>query len=354
VAFHAFALLVSLVTERGSHTSAIIAMLVVLWVLSNGFILTSNYLSLGSASPFYASELAIARSWSVEPAEQLRETPYFLRPAQDVFFGHPVQHFTVLLILDTLVFAWLLLALVRNIKRDPSQYELYSPFESLGITLFVNLLLLAFIRWDSASLADLQAALFTFNIIILSALGLAQLRNRDRTRRILRSQPGASLSALNLAWPAPFLLMASALASLLICIGTKLANANADWSFGFALFRSLFFVAWFVRDLQFLQWMTLRRGKRPMVMGLLFLSVFYACVYILLTAFKTFQDPDHLPFSAFFLPTPLYYLDHSSWAMRPAIWSAALVAQILVIGALIVLQRDVIRQLAHTTAPQAA
>jgi len=356
---HAFALLISLLTVRGSHTAAIIFILVAVWFFSNIFTLTSSYLFVGPLSPFYAAEVSTQRDWS-SPASQgfaylsPQATVYSNDAAKrDVFFGHPVLHFPVLFIIDALFIAWFLLALARNIKRDPTQYELYSPLQTFVLTIFINGILLAFVNWH-IRLFDVQASLLTINMLVLSSLGLAQLRNRDRTRRILRSRKENIPSWLDFTWPAPFLFVAAITAGLLISVSAAIAHhAETEWSPAFAIFRCLFVAAWLVRDMQFLQWMMLQRGKRPLVMGVLYLSAFYACVWIVLSSFGTFRDVDHLPFTAFFLPTPVYYLDHAAWTMRPAIWGGAFVAQFLMIAFFIYAQRKAILELAHPPTAEA-
>lgn len=92
----------------------------------------------------------------------------------------------------------------------------------------------------------------------------------------------------------------------------------------FTVFRSLFFVAWITRDVQFLQWMSLRRGKHPLVLGALFLIIFYVCVMILMSSLGIFTSADRTAFSAFFMPSGAFELDYSKWVLRPAIWGAAL------------------------------
>jgi hypothetical protein len=359
VLVHAFALLISLLTVRGSHTTAIIFILVALWLFSNIFTITANYLRLAPLSPFYAAEVATQTAWSSASSpdgDTLYSSPAFRYPntsgATDTLFGHPVQHLPVLLIIDALFIAWFLLALARNIKRDPDQYELYSPLQTFGLTIFINFILLAFVNW-SAELIDVQAALLTLNILILSSLGLAQLRNRDRTRRILRTQQQAAISWMDLTWPAPFLFVAALTACLMIFAGATFARSSLiEWSPAFAIFRLLFVIAWLLRDMQFLQWMTLRRGKRPLVIGVIYLTVFYVCVWIVLSAFGTFRDADRIPFTAFFLPTPIYYLDHAAWALRPAIWGGAFVAQWILLAFFIYAQRNIILKLAHPATPE--
>jgi len=352
VLVHAFALLISLLTVRGSHTIAIISILVALWLFSNIFAITANYLYLGPLSPFYSSEVAVTPTDNV--ALGFVGGPYSFTNLQDVFFGRSIPHLPVALVLDALFIVWFLLALSRNIKRDPDQYELYSPLQTFGLIIFINFILLAFVNWR-ADLIDVQAALLTINILVLSSLGLVQLRHRDRTRRILRTQTTTSISWIDLTWPAPFLLVAALTACLMIFVGATFAhNPLIEWSPAFAIFRLLFVIAWLLRDMQFLQWMTLHRGKRPLVMGVLYLTVFYACVWIVLTAFGTFRDADRMPFTAFFLPTPIYYLDHGAWALRPAIWGAAFVAQWIFVVIFIYAQRNTILELAHPATSEPA
>ncbi len=355
IAFQALCLLISLLAVRGSHTSAIILVLVILAAHSSVPRALSYYFQLGSLSPFYSTRVAVQQSWSIYLPESLGEYVYVNESANvgDAFFGHAVNHFPVMLILNAALLAWVLLALARNIKRDPDQYELYTPWESLGIVAFVNLVLLGFVNWNSGHALDLQAVLLSVNGVILGTLALAQLRNRDRTRRILRAQTGEISSWLNLTWLAPFLFIAALGAGVLVSVCADIARkSTAEWSTALSMFRTLFFVAWIVRDAQFLQWMMLRRGKRPLLMGVVFLAVFYAAASILLTAFGMF-DAEKLPFTAIFLPTPIYYLDLAAWILRPAIWVAAFVAQWLLAALFITLQRNTIQELAHHPAPEA-
>jgi hypothetical protein len=104
--------------------------------------------------------------------------------------------------------------------------------------------------------------------------------------------------------------------------------------------------------MQFLQWMGLRRGKHPLVMGVLFLVIFYVCVMILTVPLGIFQRPERAAFSAFFIPSPVFLLDHSAWALRPAIWIAAFVSQWVLIALFIGLQKQTIDELnSSATAP---
>src|SRR5260370_35699313 len=99
--------------------------------------------------------------------------------------------------------------------------------------------------------------------------------------------------------------------------------------------------------------MGLRRGKHSLVMGVLFLGIFYVCVMILMAPLKIFTIPERTAFSAFFIPSPVFLLDHSAWVLRPAIWTAAFVVQWLLVALYIGLQKQTIAELNSSSTPPA-
>ncbi|HKE35722.1 MAG TPA: hypothetical protein VKB66_10980 [Candidatus Acidoferrum sp.] len=344
LAVHALALLISLLTIRGSHTAAI---LVLIAILAGSFSNNnpSPYFRARPFGPFYAAQVVQWGEW--EPAgtafEAGRREPLW---EEDMFFGQRVLHVPLLLLIDLMLAGWFLLALVRNIKRDPNYYEIYSPVESLGFALFLNLVFAAFYWWGNRTPIDSQATVLALNIVVFLCLGLAAIRNRERVRRILRTRESGAPSLLDLTWPAPFLLAGTVAASLVVVAGVAWGHSgNPEWDMNFAAFRALFFVAWITRDMQFLQWMNLRRAKHPLVVGALFLIIFYTCVMILMAPLGIFTRPDRTAFSAFFIPSGAFELDHSHWILRPAIWVAAFVAQGLLTALFIGLQKKTIDEL---------
>jgi hypothetical protein len=236
--------------------------------------------------------------------------------------------------------------MVRNIKRDPNYYEIYSPLQGLGLAIFVNLLFVGFFNWGNSTPVEAQSILLSLNTLVFFCFGLVMLRNRERVRRIIRSREGAEISWLDSTWPAPLLIAGTLAAGLLVVFGVAEGrNPQVEWNPNFAVLRSLFFVAWIVRDIQFLQWMSLRRGKHALVTGVLFLVIFYVCVSILMGPLGMYSIPDRVPFSAFFVPSAVYLLDHAAWEIRPAIWSAAFLSQWIFIAAFIWLQQRIIAEL---------
>jgi len=344
VAVHALALLISLLTVRGSQTAGILVLLVLLGVTAAGGG-TSLYFQTHSFGPFYAAQIVQWGEW--QPAGQAIPAGRWDAPWDlDVFFGQTVHHLPLMLAIDLLFAGWFLLAVVRNIKRDPNYYEIYSPLQALGFAMFINLLFVAFFRWKAVTPMDGESFLLTLNILVFFALGLGAIRNRERMRRILRTRESRGPSWLDLTWPAPLMVAGTAAAGLLVVLGvTEGRNPQVEWNVKFAVLRVLFFVAWITRDLQFLQWMSLRRGKYPLVMGVLFLVIFYVCVLIVMAPLGIYANPERTAFSAFFYPSAVYLLDHSAWFLRPAIWGAAFVAQWVLIALFIGLQRQTIDEL---------
>jgi hypothetical protein len=356
LAIHMLALLISLLTVKGSHTGAILLLLVLLW--STSFSAAPiQFFKIGPLGPFYATQIANRAGWEGPLLDQrLRNEHSGVSADIDAVFGNAVDHIPVLITLDLMFAAWFLLALVRNIKRDPNYYEIYSPVQALAFALFLNLLFVAFMQWRVATPVDSQAFLLTLNTGVFSCLGLAAIRNRERMRRILRAGEGPATSWLAAMWPGPMIIAGTLAAGLLIVIGVAQGrDARLDWSANLALLRSLFFVAWIVRDLQFLQWMTLRRGKHPLVIGVIFLTIFYLCVLTVMSPLNLFSDPARVPFSSFLVPSSaVYMLDHSAWSLRPAIWIAAFIAQWVFVGLFITLQRKTIDELHSSAATPAA
>ena len=366
LAVHTLALLISLLTIRGSHTAAILVLLVILGAsASRGVDVTPSRFQVRPFGPFYATQVVQWGEW--EPVETgvqrwtaTREGLWEETWDLDVFFGQRVHHVPLLLVIDLMFAGWFLLALVRNIKRDPNYYEIYSPVQALGFALFLNALFVAFYQWgrltpilsgDSYPFRPetpmaAEAILLTLNIVVFFCLGLAVIRNRERVRRILRAQESGAPGFLDLTWPAPFIAAGTGAACLIVLAGMAWGHSgNPELDVNFAIFRALLFVAWITRDMQFLQWMSLRRAKHPLVMGALFLIIFYTCAIIMMASLGVLTRPDRTAFSAFFIPSGAFELDHSKWILRPAVWSAAFVAQWLLTALFIGLQRKTIDEL---------
>lgn len=337
IAFDAFALVISLFLRRGAVTWAILFFLAVLAATSgNGA--DATFLALGPLSPFSAVSLAELRSWNVASVHLGPLIVAGRNPFRDIFFGVPVHHALVLFIFYITILAWLIPALARNIKRDPTNYELYTPSQALGFLFYLNFIVFAFFRWTTPpgpaglsllktrALAPLEAQsiLLTGNIALFFIFGFILLRNRNQIRRYLHGGDPAPVSRLE-TWPAPYLFLGALVVgvAMILVIGWK-RDPALEWSLAVAVFRVAYFAFWLIGDFLFLQWMNLRRGAHPLLVGVLLLGVYYLCAITMVTSLGL----SHNPFTAIFLPTPLFVLDTASWSAHEAVWIGALVAQI--------------------------
>ncbi len=348
LAYLAFALVISVFLRRGTVTWAILFFLAFVGYTSSATPL-SQYVSLSSISPFDAISLAQQSSWSLAPSFiHVGRSVIPGNEFRDLFFGVPVHHALVLLILYLTILAWFIPAVARNIKRDPTNYELYTPAQALGFLCYLNFILFAFFNWNTAEFGlmggrtagvpsplDAQSALLGVNILLFFIFGFILLRNRNQVRRALHGGSAASMGRLEM-WPAPYLFLGALIvgAAMVLVIQWK-HDPSLEWSLTVGIFRVFFFAFWLICDFLFLQWMKIQRSAHPLAMGVLYLGVYYVCAIIVVSSLSLW----HNPFTAFFLPTPLFALDTASWTAHEAVWIGALIAQIAAGVVFVSLQR---------------
>ncbi|HVA16521.1 MAG TPA: hypothetical protein VMV59_02285 [Candidatus Dormibacteraeota bacterium] len=359
IAYLAFALVISLFLRRGAITWAILFFLVFVLISSAiGYDPSYSTLLLRPVTPFITVSLARQNSWSVSQGTEINgfQTPF--NAFRDSFFGIPVHHALVLFILYLTLLGWLIPAVARNIKRDPSDYELYTPTQALGFLFYLNFILIAFCRFSAMIVSgtggkvptaqmvpipplEVQSTLITINILLFFIFGFILLRNRNRMRRRLHGIEAAPV-ALESIWPAPYIFLGAILvgAAMILVIQWK-RDPSLEWSLTVAIFRVIYFAVWISCDLLFLQWMNLRRGRHPLPLGVLYLIVYYICAGLVVGALHLTQNP----FTAIFLPTPLWELNTALWTTHSAEWIVALMGQAAIALVFIFLQRQQIEEL---------
>lgn len=339
IVYNSFALVMSLFLRRGTVTWAILFFLVFVGYSSSSNVFLAAYVALGSISPFVVIDLVKQNSWSLasETISIGGRTFHPPNPFHDVFFGAPVHHALVLFILYVTILAWLIPAVARNIKRDPTNYELYTPGQALGFLCYLNFILFAFFVWRTPQMSgpfvarpqsftplDIQSLLLSTNILLFFIFGFVLLRNRNQIRRYLHGGDPAPTARLE-TWPAPYLFLGALIVGVaMILIIQWQRDPSLEWSLAVAGFRLVYFAFWLICDFLFLQWMNLRRSAHPLLMGVLFLGVYYACAIIVVGALHLGSNP----FTAIFLPTPLFGLNTAAWSAHQAVLIGALIAQI--------------------------
>jgi len=346
VAWHGMALLISLLMERNSASAGGLLYLIMLGTLS---IPNSGPLGLGMMSPFFAiSMLSIDGTMASAAQPVVSGSRYW-----DSFFGLDMHHGGALVLLSLVTLAWLLLALARNIKRDPAVYELFTPAQSLGLAAYMNLVLIGFFQWRGFTGHDAHSMITFLNLSLFFGLGLTVMRNRDRLRRRLSELGERASGWLAAFWPATYVLggfLAIGLA-LLVVIGRRFAGAE-QWSLGAAYVSLVLAAFWLARDVMFIQWMMLTRVRRPLLMSMIYLMVYYTCMGTLLGAFGLMQSAARLPFAAIFLPAFGLGLSAKGWEPHRAAWLVAVAAQVPILCLLAMLKKQKLREL--STRPAAA
>jgi hypothetical protein len=340
IVYHSLALLLSLLMERGTAAGGIVLFLAGVGITSIDFGQGGSPFGIHALSPFFA--------YSLVPAVSSAQLVYYNEangagesPLIDSFLGVHIQHSWVLVVLYLTFVAWFLLASVRNIKRDPLAYEVYSPAQGFTFVLYLSALLLGFFRWtvpqyryDGAKfwvtytpIEPYQAEL-TFLMVCLSffgLFGLTLLRNRDRIRRRIRVLGAKAAGWWAALWPAPYLIAGSVLAGLGIVSMIRVRlRSHGDWSVASGLLEASFFSLWIVRDSLYLQWMNLRRARRPLMTGVLYLVVFYACASTLFVPFGWY-DASGAPYASIFVPLHAFQLANSPWELKVSAWISALI-----------------------------
>jgi hypothetical protein len=364
ISIHALALLISVIAWRGTSAGAIIFFLALVYigVLYDGD--RSGILAVHQISPYYAAVIRnpAAAGYGLVP----------LPAGKDLVFGTPVSHVLVLLVLYVTFAGWMLLALVRNIKRDPSVYEIFTPLQGFGFVVYLQLIVLAFYQWTRETLnwynagassnwrleqytvepSQAEKEFLAISLWFFIVFGLMLLRNRERVRqRILKLGRGA-VNWWAAIWPAPYL-VGGILAMGLAMIGLIWHKLHPDtsWSFRMALFDVCFMAAWVARDAIYLQLMKLRRGRRSLMTGLIYLLVFYGCSSALWAAFGYYRTAgrDYTAYGAFLGPWAMFGLNDTNWANNTKIWCGALA--ILACEAIVfaVLQRGQLMKLRETS-----
>jgi hypothetical protein len=349
ITYHALALLISLLLERGTSAGGILFFLAVVGMSSIDFSQDGSAFAVHELSPFYVFKLLSPMTQGITRGVS---DVWGLPNQTDVFFGLQVPHSWVLVVLYATLTAWFLLASVRNIKRDPSVYEVYSPMQGFALVLYLNLLLLGFFQWivphvDYVRSADpsvvyrpildyrstppnaAEGLFLSISLWFFVMLGLALLRNRDRVRRRIREYGAGAAGWWAAMWPAPYLVSGAVLAGLGIVGMIRLRlQPQPEWNPGLGLLEAGFFALWIIRDLLYLQWMNLRRARRPLVTGVLYLIVFYICASTLFVPLGWY-GPKGAPHAAISVPFHAFQLDSVTWVSATSAWIAALILILL-------------------------
>jgi hypothetical protein len=229
------------------------------------------------------------------------------------FFGVQVPSLFVSVVLYVSAGAWLLLILLRNLKKDFEDIRLLSRWQVVGFTVYLNLLVFALLDlrtvYSDSSVSASSYIAFGYlglNFVILWAVGLASLTPPARLRSgWVRASSSAAFdwSEDGLPWP---WMAASALAAFLVFLLEAVVARRfipfSEWSVGWLATGLLVLLVFAVRDVLFLQWCVLKGFRNPVVKGMLFLFLFYITVFTLVATAVTLDTLSFRSALAWFTP----------------------------------------------------
>ena len=220
-----------------------------------------------------------------------------LPPAPERFaaiFGHRVPWLLASLMVYLTFGAWLVVMLLRNLKRDYEGMRLLSRWQALGCAAFLNFMLYVFFYpmptnvWMQDMIVPtihVTARMFAlsviaFNTMVLFAIGLTTLAPYERLKLWGRRRAAGKESLFSeegLSWP--WLALSAVIAYGLLVWGllARRGTLGFDRSVIAASALQLFTVLLFVTgDVLFIQWCRLTRMRAPLLKGVLYLGLYYA------------------------------------------------------------------------------
>jgi len=215
------------------------------------------------------------------------------------FFGADVPQWMVTLVLYGSFGAWLIVMLLRNLKREREDIKLLSRWQGIGFAVYMNLL--AFGMLDIHKLleecvyakdAALEAAnlatggFVVLNFFIFYAVGLTTLSTPERLKHWWRERSNLAsyFSDDGPSWPWVVLVAAIALALFAFESSMSPGIPNGKWTW--PVWEIVVLLTFAVRDVMFIQWCTLTRMKDAVGKAVAFILLYYFAVVTVLAMFQ--------------------------------------------------------------------
>jgi hypothetical protein len=203
-------------------------------------------------------------------------------------FGVAVPCIALSLVLYVLLGAWIVLIIVRNLKRDLPEIQLLSRWECVGLAAFWNLLFYAFLDSRSLTLTfethpnSVAGYAVEWNALFLFLIGVAALSPHEKLKVWWRKWNAGECSYFapdGLPWP--WLVPAAAIGFAMLAAEALWMRGDIpleDWRLGVAGLAFVSFLVFTARDILFLQWCLLTRMRHPVMKGILVIVLYDAAV----------------------------------------------------------------------------
>ena len=299
---HAFALMVSTISDKGGAVSGVVILLLLQVFPAIGWLAAISAMRNPQG---FAGAAAVFR-----------------------FYGMALPPTLLWALLELGFVAWFLLAVVRNIKLDVEAIQLFTVRQGLGFAAYCNFVWIGFYPWTSGNSGSATGLLLLWGVMLFYLVAIGVLQSRELVRRELREAGAAPAAAGKLLSPIVSLLGGVALTGLVIAVLSRQQYAGDARRGAQDFFLVLYFVAWLARDLFYLQWMKIRPVRSPSRKAFLYLLVFYVSTSIVFRSSFTSTLADSAAFSAWLAPFALLrsWTD-IQWDAASGAWLLALLVQ---------------------------
>jgi hypothetical protein len=248
---------------------------------------------------------------SVLPALfSLHHTRFDVGRIHPTVFGVVVPCIFTSIALYVLLGAWLVLMIVRNLKRDLPEIQPLSRWQCVGLAAFGNLLFYAFLdartltggelvphflRTTVYPVYEVASYAVGWNAVFLFLIGLAALSPHEKLKvwwRKWRAGESSYFAPDGLPWP--WLVPAAIIGYAMLvaeALGMHAEIPLGEWSLGMAAMAFGAFLAFTIRDVLFLQWCLLTRMKHPVMKGILVLGLYSTAVSLLGVVLTVIDEP---------------------------------------------------------------
>ncbi len=259
----------------------------------------SNFPGLGAFSPL-AGLLSL-----------LREEGYRNGPT---IFGAHVSWLLMSLLLYGTFGAWLVVVLLRTLKKEYGQMQPLSRWEVVGCAAFFIFTIYALFLprpWDRMDAIGFAKFMVGTNGLILFGLGLAMLTPNERLKVWRHKKDGMSslFAEDGLAWP--WLAMSVVVGYVLLVWGMFAWKYDVSLERRALLIGLLLYVVvglFVTRDILFLQWCRLTRLRAPVLKGFLYVGLYYVAMTVLSTVLSVTSEARGRAVYALLTPVGAFYV----------------------------------------------
>jgi hypothetical protein len=313
-------LTISMMTERPRAGEILVLVFFFIWPW-----VALAFTSSGSPLPGLTAVSVIPGILQLYGLNTTLDNPFSV-PRDVPFFAFHLPILFVSAVLYASLGAWLVVALVRNLKKERDEIRLLSHWQSIGFVAYLNLLTLALLDLRGAAAvsrmtAEQVASAFAtgyliFNSLILYVIGITLLTPAERLKTWWR-RPASGVERYWSEEGPPWLWMIVCAAVVLVLFTGEIAASTAivpvvQWESGHFAARLAIVLVYCIRDVLFLQWCLLTRMKNPVSKGILFLFLYYLTVTIVIVVFFS-SDSERLMEPAFALVMPSGALAGNAW-----------------------------------------